>query len=100
MISRGMISMGMGQKGCFSVVKVVFSVAMIVLQPIKLVFSSQFSREFNAKGGLFARKGHPLSRKGHLLSRKGHPFKVVNLLSTSVNLKKVAKHLYIGVLTT
>jgi hypothetical protein len=80
---------------------------MIVLQPIKLVFSSQFSREFNAKGGLFARKGHPLSRKGHLLSRKGHllsrkghPFKVVNLLSTSVNLKKVAKPLYIGVLTT
>ena len=60
----------------------VFSVATIVLQPVKLVFSLQFSREFNAKGGLFVRKGHLLaakghllSRKGHLLSRKGHPLK-------------------------
>jgi len=56
----------------FPAEKMVFSVATIVLQPVKLVFSLQFSREFNAKGGLFARKGHLLAAKGHLLSRKDH----------------------------
>ena len=68
MISRGMRhgAKGKGHEVIFVAVRVVFSVATVISQSEKLVFSFQFSREFNAKGDLFARKGHLLGRKAYL----------------------------------
>jgi hypothetical protein len=68
MFSRGMEqgAWGIGYRGFFVAVRVVFSVATVISQSEKMVFSVEFSREFSAKGDLFARKGHLLGRKAYL----------------------------------